>query len=82
MTLAFTCSQLDTDLEVFQLLSGQKGCHYLGGDKGGWRSGQTMTKCEKGERGLKIGVGPVTHFLNGIYTYHVQRYDFCVFGTS
>ena len=35
MTLAFVCGQLDTGLEIFQLLSGQKVCHYLGGDKGG-----------------------------------------------
>ena len=27
--------QLDTGLENFQLISGQKVCHYLGGDKGG-----------------------------------------------
>ena len=34
MTLAFVCGQLDTGLEILQLLSGQKvGC--LGGDKGG-----------------------------------------------
>ena len=35
MTLAFVCGQLDTGLEILQLLSGQKVCHYLGGDKGG-----------------------------------------------
>ena len=35
MTLAFGCVQLDTGLEIFQLISGQKVCHYLGGDKGG-----------------------------------------------
>ena len=35
MTLAFVCGQLDTDLEILQLLLGQKVCHYLGGDKGG-----------------------------------------------
>ena len=27
--------QLDTGLENFQLISGQKVCHYLDGDKGG-----------------------------------------------
>ena len=35
MTLAFVCVQLDTGLEIFQLISGQKVCHYLGSDKGG-----------------------------------------------
>ena len=35
MTLAFLCVHLDTDLEIFQLISGQKVRHYLGGDKGG-----------------------------------------------
>ena len=35
MTLAFVCVQLDTGLEVFQLISGEKVCHYFGGDKGG-----------------------------------------------
>ena len=35
MTLAFVCGQLDTGLEIFQLLSGQKVCHNLGGDKRG-----------------------------------------------
>ena len=35
MTLAFVCGQLDTGLEILQLLLGQKVCHYLGGDKGG-----------------------------------------------
>ena len=35
VTLAFVCVQLDTGLEIFQLISGQKVCHYLGGDKGG-----------------------------------------------
>ena len=35
MTLAFVCGQLDTDVEILQLLLGQKVCHYLSGDKGG-----------------------------------------------
>ena len=35
MTLAFVCVQLDTVLEICQLISGQKVCHYLDGDKGG-----------------------------------------------
>ena len=35
MTLAFVCGQLDTGLEILQLLSGQKVCHYLGVDKRG-----------------------------------------------
>ena len=34
VTLAFVCAQLNTGLEIFQLISGEKGCHYLGGDKG------------------------------------------------
>ena len=34
VTLAFVCGQLDTGLENFQLILGQKVCHYLGGDKG------------------------------------------------
>ena len=33
--MAFVCGQLDTDLEILQLLLDQKVCHYLGGDKGG-----------------------------------------------
>ena len=35
MILAFAYFQLYTDLEIFQLISGQNVCHYLGGDKGG-----------------------------------------------
>ena len=35
MRLAFVYVQLDTDLDIFQLISGQKVCHYLGGGKGG-----------------------------------------------
>ena len=34
-TLTFVCVQLDTGLEIIQLISCQKVCHYLGGDKGG-----------------------------------------------
>ena len=30
----FVCVQLDRGLEIFQSISGQKVCHYLGGDKG------------------------------------------------
>ena len=41
-----------------------KECHYLGGDKGGGGSRQTVPKCDKGEGGSKIGFRPVTHFLN------------------
>ena len=47
MTLAFVCGQLDTGLEILQLLSGQKVCHYLGGDKGEGGSMQMMTKSDK-----------------------------------
>ena len=35
VTFALVCVQLDTGLENLQLISGQKVCHYLGGDKGG-----------------------------------------------
>ena len=35
MTLAFVCVQLDTGLETFELILGQKVCHNLDGDKGG-----------------------------------------------
>ena len=35
VTLVFVCGHLDTGLEILQLRSGQKVCHYLGGDKGG-----------------------------------------------
>ena len=35
MTLTFVCVQLDTGLEIFQIISGQKVRHNLGGDKGG-----------------------------------------------
>ena len=53
MTLAFVCVQLDTDLEIFQLISGPKVCHYLGDDKGGGRSRQTVTNGDKGGGGVK-----------------------------
>ena len=33
-TLVFVCVQVDTGLEIFQLISGHKVCHYLGGNKG------------------------------------------------
>ena len=50
MTLAFVCVQLDTGLEIFSLISGQKACHYLGGDKEGSRgTRQTVTNGDKGE---------------------------------
>ena len=62
MTFAFVCVQLDTGLEILQLISGQKVCHYLGGDKGGGESRQTVTR---GEGGSKIGISTVTYFLNG-----------------
>ena len=51
MTLAFVCGQLDTGLEILQLLSGQKVCHYLGGDKGGRGLRQMVTNSDKGGRG-------------------------------
>ena len=65
MTLAFVCVQLDTGLEAFQLISGQKVCHYLGGDKGERGSRQTVTNGDKGGGGPKIGIFTVTYFLNG-----------------
>ena len=65
MTLAFVCVQLDTGLEIFQLMSSQKVFHYLGGDKGGGGSRQTVTNGDKGGRGPKIGIFTVTYFLNG-----------------
>ena len=37
----------------FQLLLGQKVCHYLGGDKGGRGSRQTVTNGDKGGGGVK-----------------------------
>ena len=46
MTLAFVCVQLDTGLEIFQLISGQKVCYYLDGDKGG-KSVNRMEKVQK-----------------------------------
>ena len=64
MTLAFVCVQLDTGLEIFQLISGQKVCHYLGGGKGGRGSRQTVTNGEKGGGGQKLGFFTVTYFLN------------------
>ena len=53
MTLAFVCVQLDTVLEICLLISGQKVCHYLGGDKGGGGSRKTVTNGDKGGRGSK-----------------------------
>ena len=53
MTLAFVCVQLDTGLRIFQLISGQNFCHYLGGDKGGRGSRQMVTKGGKGGGGVK-----------------------------
>ena len=53
MTLAFVCVQLDIGLEIFQLISGQKVCHYLDGDKGGGWSRQAVTKSDKGGGGVK-----------------------------
>ena len=37
---------INTGLDIFQLISGQKVCHYLGVDKGGGESKQTVTKSE------------------------------------
>ena len=34
VTLAFVCAQLNTGPEIFQLISGEKVCHYLSGDMG------------------------------------------------
>ena len=65
MTVAFVCVQLETGLEIFQLLLGHKVCHYLGGDKGGGGSRQTVTNGDKREVVSKIGIVTVTYFLNG-----------------
>ena len=51
MTLAFVCGQLDTGLEILQVLLGQKVCHYIGGDKGGRGLRQMVTNGDKGEGG-------------------------------
>ena len=53
MTLTFACVQLDTGLEIFQQISGQNVCHYLGGDKGGGGPRQTVTNGDKGGGGVK-----------------------------
>ena len=42
-----------------------KVCHYLCGDKGRGGPRQTLIKCDKGGGRSKIGVRPVTYFLNG-----------------
>ena len=52
MTLAFVCVQLDTALEIFQLITGQKVCHYLGGDKGGGGQDKRWQMVTRG-RGIK-----------------------------
>ena len=65
MTLAFVCVQLDTSLEIFQVISGQKVCHYSVGDKGGGGSRQMVTNGDMGEGGSQIGIFTVTYFLNG-----------------
>ena len=67
MTLAFVCIQLDTGIEIFRLISCQKVCHYLGGDKEGGGSRQTVTIGDKGEGVPKIGIFTVTCFLHGPY---------------
>ena len=54
MTLAFVCVQLDISLEIFQLISGQKVCHYLGGDKGGRGSRQMVANGDKAGGGQKL----------------------------
>ena len=66
MTLAFLCGQLDTGLEILKLLSGQKVCHYLSGDKGGGGSRQTVPKGDKGEGVSRVGIFTVTYFLTGL----------------
>ena len=67
MTLSFVCVQLDIVLGICQLISGQKVCHYLGGDKEGGGSRQTVTIGDKGEGVPKIGIFTVTCFLHGPY---------------
>ena len=73
MTLAFVYVQLDTCLEIFQLISGQNVRHYLGGDKGGGRSRQSVTKYDKGEGGSKIGIFTAIYFLNGPLHAHAHE---------
>ena len=59
MTLAFVCAQLDTGLEIFQLISGKKVCHYLGGDKGGGRevkaNGDKVRQGGGGQKPVVVG---------------------------
>ena len=43
----------------------QKVCHYLGDDKGGGGSRQTVTNDDKGGGGSKIRIFAVKYFLNG-----------------
>ena len=79
MTLAFLCVQLDTGLEIFQLMSSQKVCHYLCGDKGGGGLRQTVTNGDKGGRGSKnwdfygdiLFEWPLTLFLNEIFPHRL-----------
>ena len=54
MTLEFVCVQLDTGLEIFQLISGQNICHYLGGDKGEGGQGKRWKTVTRGGGGSKI----------------------------
>ena len=53
MTLAFVCVQLDPCPQIFQLILGQKVCHYLGDDNGEGGSRQTVTNVDKGKGGHK-----------------------------
>ena len=51
VNLAFICERtVRQRAKDFQLISGQKGRHYLGGDKWGRESRQTRTKGDKGKR--------------------------------
>ena len=59
---AFVFVQLDTGLEIFLLISDQKVCHYLDGDKGGRGIKANDDKVLQGGRGSKIGGRPVTYF--------------------
>ena len=73
-TLEFVCVQLG--LEIFQLILGQKVCHYLGGDKGGWGQGKQWQRVTRGEVS-KIEIFTVTYFLNGPFVSQMTFSIFC-----
>ena len=66
MTLAFVCVQLDTGLDIFQLISGQKFVTIWVVTRGGGGSRETVINGDKGRGGPKIRIFTVTYFLNGL----------------